>query len=164
MIEQQPESFLEAQRLDVAHGLLVQQRLSHASEAQLGEFFNGGVIQHGAGPPGLLVVVRSAQVVVIDLGRFRGARWQGFAIQIVLQDRLDVLVGVGAERQRTPQAASRRFSPKRLPSRMRPRQLRKPCSGCMRAAMMCSTSAAVEGPALPAQRTSRCGVHSAWAR
>ena len=42
------------------------------------------------------------EAVVLNRRRFRGGRWQGFAVQAVFQDRLHALVGVGAERQGAP--------------------------------------------------------------
>ena len=45
-VQQRSEPFLEAQRPDVGQVLLLLQCRAHAGEAQLGEFFHGGVIQH----------------------------------------------------------------------------------------------------------------------
>ena len=55
-IGEQPEAFLEAQLLDLGQGELLAQRFVHTAQAQLLEFIQGGMVQHGGISCGVMEV------------------------------------------------------------------------------------------------------------
>ena len=100
-----------------------------------------------------------------DRGPVRG-RFGPFAMEVVLQDRIDRGVGPRTDHR----APARRLLSSALgavrfgQADMMPRQERNPCSGWLRSRRITSTSVAVLGPIFAAQFFSRSGDHSEWRR
>ena len=107
-VDEQAEPLFKAQLLQVATLLLLAESLGHCLESESAEFLACWLCQHGSSFPSLQSgpvargkVVGAKQIGVIQR-RFGSRLGLGFrAVQMVLQNRFQALIGAGVERDGT---------------------------------------------------------------